>query len=162
MGENSAPQPVVNPYAAPRAAVEDVGQGSFELAGRRQRLGAAFVDGILYFLIGMLGGFLSGAGESGMLVAIGLAFIAVTGVNLVLLHRRGQTIGKYSFDIKIVRSSGERAGLARLILLRGLPQWVLSAFPFLNLLNLVDVLFIFREDRRCVHDHIADTTVIKS
>jgi uncharacterized RDD family membrane protein YckC len=30
-----------------------------------------------------------------------------------------------------------------------------------NILGLIDLLFLFRRDRRCLHDLIADTIVIK-
>ena len=151
--------PQANPYAAPRAQVEDIGvETQHELAGRRQRLGAAFVDAILFGLCG----FLANSGLGMLAVMVGaLGILGLLGTNLWLLNRNGQTIGKYSFDIKIVRTDGEAAGLARLVFLRGMPQWIVGSIPFLNLLSLVDALFIFRADRRCVHDLIADTMVVR-
>lgn len=159
MGQQTA-QPPANPYAAPKAEVEDVGAGTqWELAGRRQRLGAAFLDGILFGLCGMLAS--SGLGMLAVMLGA-LGIVGLAGTNLWLLNRNGQSVGKYSFDIKVVRTDGETAGLGRLIFLRGVPQWVISGIPLLNLLSLVDALFIFRADRRCVHDLIADTMVVKS
>ncbi len=151
--------PQANPYAAPRAQVEDIGaETQHELAGRRQRLGAAFVDSILFGLCALLAN--AGLGAVATILG-GLGIVGLVGVNLWLLNRNGQTVGKYSFDIKIVRTDGETAGLARLVFARGLPQWIVGSIPFLNLLTLVDVLFIFRADRRCVHDLIADTMVVR-
>jgi uncharacterized RDD family membrane protein YckC len=160
MGQESAQQQA-NLYAAPRAVVEDVDSVQQELAGRRQRLGAAFVDGILIFLFSMLASLKDSLGVLAVVAGV-LGIIGVVAVNVWLLNRNGQTIGKYSFDIKIVRTDGDPAGLARLIFLRGLPQWIVGSLPFVNLLSLVDVLFIFRADRRCVHDLIADTMVVKT
>ena len=38
-----------------------------------------------------------------------------------------------------------------------------SAVPWLGrYLRLLDVLFIFRDDKRCVHDIIADTKVVEA
>jgi uncharacterized RDD family membrane protein YckC len=49
-----------------------------------------------------------------------------------------------------------------LILKRYLPISVVSVIPVVGpLLTLIDILFIFRSDRRCVHDLIADTQVLE-
>ncbi|MEA2700447.1 MAG: hypothetical protein QOI66_4718, partial [Myxococcales bacterium] len=46
-------------------------------------------------------------------------------------------------------------------LLRGVVNGIISAIPYLGgLYALVDALFIFRDDRRCIHDLIAGTRVI--
>ena len=60
------------------------------------------------------------------------------------------------------RTDGAEIELLRIVLLRGLPQWIVSAIPVVNLLTLVDVLFIFGSARRCVHDYIAGTIVVKT
>ena len=45
------------------------------------------------------------------------------------------------------------------------PNWVpkvMGAVPYLGMIfHLVDSLFIFREDRRCLHDRIAGTRVVR-
>jgi hypothetical protein len=49
-----------------------------------------------------------------------------------------------------------------LLLKRYLPVQVVGSIPVLGMFaSLVDVLFIFRDDRRCVHDLIAGTQVTK-
>jgi uncharacterized RDD family membrane protein YckC len=49
----------------------------------------------------------------------------------------------------------------QLITQRYLTQWVAGMVPVIGLfLRLVDVLAIFRPDRRCIHDHLAKTKVI--
>jgi uncharacterized RDD family membrane protein YckC len=41
-------------------------------------------------------------------------------------------------------------------------MWALESIPLLGgLFSLVNVCFIFRDDRRCIHDLIADTIVVK-
>ena len=158
-----------NPYAAPQAAVHDQVEG-FELAGRGERLGAAIIDGLCFGVIGIgaaisVPAFRGQGGEpSGVAIAvIALAFLALVVINLYLLYTSAATIGKRALKIRIARTDGTQPGLARLIFLRGLPVWLVSAIPYVgNLFSLVDVLFIFGEARRCVHDRIADTIVIKA
>ena len=83
-------------------------------------------------------------------------------VNGVLLHKYGQTIAKRMFKIKIVRSDGSRCGLTRVIFARWLPVSLLGAIPYIGIIvSLVNPLLIFRDDYRCLHDHIADTVVVK-
>lgn len=160
----------VNPYAAPRAAVEDV-QSGFELATRGERLGAAIVDGIVFALAGGLAGgtadWMGATAQSATFVfGIVIAMGGVGLINLWLLHRCRASIGKRALKIRMVRKDGSEAELWRLIVLRGLPQWVLSAIanfvPPVYALVMIDVLFIFGASRRCVHDYIADTIVVKA
>lgn len=86
--------------------------------------------------------------------------------NAVLLTLRGQTLGKLLLRVQIVRSSdGGRAGFIRAVLLRAVLFPVMSFMMYLHplaqMLLLLDVLLIFRQDRRCLHDFVADTRVIK-
>jgi uncharacterized RDD family membrane protein YckC len=164
----------VNPYAAPKAAVGDVQSAEPELATRWQRFWAAFVDGIVItaaiLIAGLAVGLSTGAavqpasfGQMGVPVGIALAVVAL--INLWMLSRYRATIGKKALKIKMVRKDGSDAGLGRLIFLRGLPQWIVSGLgnvvPLVGILSLVDILFIFGKGRRCVHDYIADTIVVK-
>jgi uncharacterized RDD family membrane protein YckC len=107
---------------------------------------------------------------------LGLLGDAIFVVNIYFLANRGQTIGKYFRGIRIVQSqNGEDAGLDKLLVMRQLPYIILytfinaDAFNHPNMLILVpmsaillDVLFIYRRDRRCLHDLIAGTKVINS
>jgi uncharacterized RDD family membrane protein YckC len=167
------PLPAMNPYAAPVARVEDAAVGDYVLAGRGTRFLAALVDGLIIMIpvvlisvmvplmfppqggtpsnlqLGLLGG--------GSIVLV----LAVIAVNCVLLHRYGQTMAKRMFNIKIVRGDGSRCSLARIILARWLPVTLVGLIPLLGpILTLIDPLFIFRDDHRCLHDQIADTIVV--
>ena len=58
--------------------------------------------------------------------------------------------------------NGERANIFKIIFLRSLPFSLLAWIPvFGMLLSFIDILFIFREDRRCLHDKFAGTIVLK-
>ena len=170
------PLPPVNPYAAPAARVLDVSnEGDQELADRGIRLGAAIVDGLIIAgpaillaillpaMIGVKGGqpnlAVFGVVFTGFMVFVVVALI----VNMVMLHRNGQTMAKRLFKIKIVRGDGSRCSLLRIIFARALPVSLLGAIPIVGpLFSLLDPLLIFRDDYRCLHDHIADTLVIKA
>jgi uncharacterized RDD family membrane protein YckC len=158
-----------NPYAPPRANVSDVAvDDELEPAGRGIRLGAAFLDGFLIMAAFFTPSFISGiVGASGavdpatytalagltMLVFV-LGFIAVT---IYYVARDGQTLAKKWLGIKVIRSDGTQASLGRIFALRNLPSWALS-FTFIY--PLIDALFIFGEDRQCLHDKMADTIVV--
>lgn len=165
-----------NPYQAPSAHVEDVNDNEdSELAERGTRLGAVLLDGLIFLVPGLFAfvpimmfskqGNLDAMGVGAMLaVTIGLlGMLAIFVIDLVMLHRSGQTIGKRILSVKIIRSDGSRAGLTRIFFLRMLVPGLIGGIPFVGMIfSIVDPLFIFQESRRCVHDLIADTVVIKA
>jgi uncharacterized RDD family membrane protein YckC len=97
-------------------------------------------------------------------VAVSSALLVlVLAVNALLMHLRGQTIGKALFRIRMVRSDGARAGLARLLFARYLVPVVLNFVPVAGMFVFpVDALMIFGGAKRCLHDLIADTLVVKA
>jgi uncharacterized RDD family membrane protein YckC len=165
-----------NPYAAPAAAVADEIARDMQLAGRGTRLGAVLIDGLLFSLgavpaaiaVFVLGGMANMKDtrnmEVGVAIGIGvgvLCFVGIVAWNCVLLHRRGQTIAKKLLGIRVVRRDGSRCGLTRIFFVRYLPVTLLGMVPFVGgFVSLADALLIFRDDRRCLHDEIADTIVI--
>jgi uncharacterized RDD family membrane protein YckC len=172
-----------NPYAAPSAVVDDIAEpGSLELAGRGRRLGAAIIDSLIiaipFMLLGGWFGFVGArpdAAANGILTWITahpfgyqaaaslLGYLAFLAVNGYLLHKSGQTVGKRLLGIRIVRSNGETADFGRIALLRYLPTAVAQMIPVIgNFYPLIDVLLIFRGSRKCLHDNIADTIVVKA
>ena len=142
----------VNPYA--------------DLATRRQRLAANLLDaGIVAAIalpavlgVPMLHG--PGALLASSLLVIASVFAAST--NLWLLASHGATIGKHLMRIRTLRSDGRRASIWRLVFLRGLPLWAVTLMPYLNLLVPASLLLIFSAERRCLHDYLADTIVVKA
>ncbi|EDN67073.1 Zinc finger/thioredoxin [Beggiatoa sp. PS] len=160
----------VSPYQPPSTPIiESFGEDKENLAGRWIRLLANLVDGFI-FLIPMIAlsfiiPFIESSNDLGIFVAIGIALIifvvAIVVINLILLYKNGQTMGKRFLSIKIVRTDGSHVGLLRIIFLRFLPTGILSGIPFIGyLFALLDPLLIFQKSRRCLHDLIADTIVI--
>jgi uncharacterized RDD family membrane protein YckC len=165
-----------NPYQAPTAALVAVPaqDGTGTLASRGSRLSAAFLDGLVPGVIagvavGILaatGGLDFGAAEpdfAKLAPVMGLAGLLLLGwivYTLVLVVKYGQTMGKRWMKIRVERKAGGVAGWARIIFLRGLIVGLLGAIPFVGgFIGLANILMIFREDHRCLHDHIADTVV---
>jgi uncharacterized RDD family membrane protein YckC len=78
-----------------------------------------------------------------------------------LLYHRGQTLGKKMMGIAIVTLDNQKPAFMPLIAQRYFSQWLIGMLPVVGLpLRLLDVLMIFRGDKRCLHDLIAKTKVI--
>lgn len=169
-----------NPYASPPEVKDYFGtaQSTDVLATRSERFAGAFVDGIVQAILVLPGSFALGFilviamgvdGENGLVVdligAVGGFFIAAGAfllVNGYLLATRGQTVGKVLMKTKIVSDGGDQLELGSLVLKRYLPIWLLTSIPFIGpLFGLANALAIFRENRKCIHDDIAGTKVIK-
>lgn len=162
----------INPYAPPQATIlAPAGSGGLELASPVDRLIAFIID----FAVGLPCGFLIGLGSamsansdsatiaSGLTAVGGLLFLALAIYTLVLLATRGQTIGKKVRGIRIVTfPDGANPGGVKTILLRGFVNGLIGMVPVVGVIYaLADIFFIFREDRRCIHDLIAGTQVVK-
>ncbi len=160
-----------NVYSPPAADLE-ISQGSI-LASRWARLAGSLVDGIVSMII--LGpvmyftGFWERAmsGEVPILDTIiyGLLGLVVYLVlNGYLLSKHGQTIGKLVLGTKIISvETNEILPLWKVFVVRYLPLAILTNLPLIGpLIVMIDSLFIFRKDKRCVHDLIAGTKVIKA
>jgi uncharacterized RDD family membrane protein YckC len=171
-----------NLYAPPKSAVKDVGgDETLALASRGARLAAVILDGFLGF-IGFAPAYITNftalvqqsrgnpamvwvnlAKTGGWFYVGVLGALVVLAIDLILLARNGQTIGKRALGIKVVRVDGSPVSLSRVFLLRYVFNTFLTLIPVAgSIYSLVDCLMIFGESRRTVHDRIADTIVIKA
>jgi uncharacterized RDD family membrane protein YckC len=174
----------INPYAPPSSGLDAEPPAPLlavgELASRWQRLGGALFDGLLALMAtapGYIGISLSELGRArkassnpfllftsggkwGVIAAALL--IALTIVQWILLARRGQTVGKMIAGTRVVRLDGSPAGFSRAVALRLWPLEIVSRIPMAQLASLVDVVFIFGERRRCLHDLLAGTKVVRA
>ena len=170
-----------NPYAAPENMDHAIAApGELELASLSERFSGAFLDGLLMLpvVLGVVFGYTFFAAQQGGIsntesvveqlvlslisLVVGLAWYLI--LNGYLLAKRGQTIGKLAAGTRIVDfNTGELVPLIPLLLKRNLVIQMLSAVPFVGgFVSLADVLMIFRSSRRCLHDEIAGTKVIKA
>lgn len=162
--------------AAPVAGIDDP-----NVAERWRRFLGALVDGLLESLCWMpssiavmhamtemaseggfrpeefMTAFWSSLGRS--LPYLGALFL----LQVVLLSVRSQSVGNILLRTRIVRvSDGQPGGFLRAFLLRGFLARLIRQVPFLGgIFWIVDSCFIFRDDRRCLHDLIAGTKVVK-
>jgi uncharacterized RDD family membrane protein YckC len=165
-----------NPYRAPTTQISDLAADT-ELASLGQRLGAALIDVVIVLFVAMpvmyLGGYFNTVMDAAMSGnqaplsaqllwgAIGIAiFYFIQGYPLMA---NGQTWGKRVLKIKIVDLQGEKPSFWRLAGRRYLPIQLSNMIPVLGaIIAIVNVLLIFRSDRRCGHDLIAGTRVVSA
>jgi len=83
-------------------------------------------------------------------------------LNGYLLAKYGQTVGKKLVGTRIVSHVDERIlPLGRVFGLRYLPLSIIAQIPVVGgFVGIIDGLFIFRKDKRCIHDLIAGTKVV--
>ena len=141
-------------------------------ASRWRRLLAAGIDLPVVAAVAMLLALITGAyehhqdwvGVRPQVSALLLALTAYLLVNSYLLVRRGQSLGKRLLGIRtVLESSGELPSLWR-HMLRLLPLLPVAAIFFhwiYSVSLIVDVLAIFLPAKRCLHDHLARTLVVR-
>lgn len=129
-----------------------------ELATKKQRLGAALLDGFIVAVPYAIGS--TEAVPTPVRLVATLASLGLLVYQLRLVSMTGQTIGKRFVGIRIVLKEGlVNGGFVVNVVKRGLVNGLLCLFPGYFV---VDCCFVFREDRRCLHDLIAGTCVIQA
>jgi uncharacterized RDD family membrane protein YckC len=80
-----------------------------------------------------------------------------------LLWQRGQTVGKAIMGIAIVSNRSENKAPFWRLAIRALffPTLYLIVWPLAAAFPLIDQLLIFGKRRRCAHDYVCGTSVIK-
>ena len=164
----------INPYRPPNAQLADhLDPAEAELAGRGQRFAAAMLDLLVGLAFGIPLMFALGMWEyvkqgqplptSLTLISTALGFVFFIVAHGYWLKKNGQTIGKKLMGIRIADLDGNVPNFGKILVRRYLPITLVTLIPAVGqLLPLVDVLFIFRANRRCVHDLIAGTKVLRA
>jgi uncharacterized RDD family membrane protein YckC len=104
----------------------------------------------------------------GALIALAAACIVpmliVAIFQIYFLSKHSQSIGKHALKMRIVRIDDDQpAGFANGFVLRSLCNNLIGILLFpvtFGAYFIIDACFIFRDDRRCIHDLIANTKVI--
>ena len=141
------------------------------LATPGSRLAAALLDGLIQipiviaFVVGimMTDGNQEGVGIA-ILVLCGILFLALAIYQLVIISRDGQSIGKRIMKIRIVKyEDNSNPGFVHAVLLRAFVNGLIGGIPLVGpIYSLADLLFIFGEEHRCLHDLIASTKVVEA
>jgi uncharacterized RDD family membrane protein YckC len=131
-------------------------------AERGQRFFAAMLDNVAV-VVGMLPILVMPirAGEAAMLTAMAfgtLWYLGVLVLNWGLIATRGQTLGKMAMGIRIVTDDGGPVDFVKGVVVRNWLFTVVNAF--VGVLSLIDVVFIFGDDKQCLHDKVAQTIVV--
>lgn len=165
--------------------------GVGQLAGIGARTCAALVNAVFYFLSLLPGSLLMSkalleqnpqlakggvprledldlSGILGHVIWVWAGLAAALLLQALLLAVRAQNLGKLLVGVRVVRlDTGAPAGFGRTVLLRfalpvGLVFFLNVVFPLGLLFLFVDYFFMFRSDRRCLHDLIAGTIVVRA
>ena len=139
-------------------------------AGLGRRLVAAAVDFVVVGIAGFVLVIATGAFEdaedyAGNILAriVAYGFLTYFLVNGVLLWRRSQTVGKALLGLVVVTAGSDtRAPLQRLVVRA--PFFMALYGVFLGwpvFIALVDQAFIFGGKRRCLHDLVCGTEVVR-
>ena len=141
-----------------------------------RRVMATGIDFVLVPLISFIVMLVSGAMEhasayAGMQPFIRPILLGIAGYLLVngwLLYTRGQTVGKALLGLQVVDvKTGKVAAFWKLIFIRG---WFFACLylpigyayvGWLAMLPFLDGAFAFRGDRRCLHDLLCSTQVVR-
>ena len=163
-----------------QSVLPELSQQPRELASLDQRLGGAVVDGVLYAICAIVGLKIARphlADPGTMLFRAEQQLAMLVASTPLLLYqwrsiaRTGQSIGKRCLKTEIVCVAGPPSpGWMHGVVLR---EWVLRGLWMAiyifggpthmpNLLGLAMYLPIFSKHRRCLHDYIAGTQVVRT
>ena len=182
-------QPAVSPAvpqqkarSAANCADEDIFQTTTKieitediLATRGSRFSAYIIDELIFLAIFMLSFYVTGStvaivqlilmifvGPIAFILNVAAAYIIFLGVNCYFLNKTGQTIGKKVMRIYIADLNGRKAQLAPILGMRMALMFLLTMIPFVGwIIGLANICFIFKEDRRMLHDLLASTVVLQ-
>lgn len=157
-------------YQPPQGELLDTQRPIFK-ASRTRRLIASLIDSFSMSVIVLPAMYFGGLFEAASQSVFNWGATAQSGVlwalvfllfNGLLLVQRGQTVGKLLLSIKIVMADQSPLSVPTLLIRYGV-YFAGNFIPVIGpLFGLVNVLFIFGEERRCLHDLAANTIVVNS
>ena len=148
----------------------EMSEATRNMASRWKRLGATLIETVIYMVI--VGPIMLATGlgqfetpqtfwqDVGSYLVFLPVFLVLNGY---LLFQRGQTIGKVVVKTRIVDQSGNIPSFRRLLGLRYIVIGIVSLIPIIGFFAaLVNGVWIFGKERRCLHDYIAGTWVVNA
>jgi uncharacterized RDD family membrane protein YckC len=155
-----------NPYAPPVQQDEwntpELHQDLW-LASRGRRFLGNLIDTLVYGIVIVPALFLidSDIESSEVLLVIGLAVVVIVAVQAVLIATSGQSIAKKLLGMRIVRLDGSPIGFVRGVLVRSWAVGAIASIPTIGgIFGLIDALYIFGAEHRCLHDVMAGSKVV--
>jgi uncharacterized RDD family membrane protein YckC len=162
-----------NVYSTPQSQlVDQIDDSEKPLASRWARLGASLIDSIIIMVILLPVMYLTGGFDGIMegrqpefIYSLGMGVLGAVVffvINYRSLIANGQTIGKKVLEIKIVDLSGNVPVFQPHLLIRYAVYFLPGQVPVVGqIFNLINILFIFTKEKRCIHDLVAKTKVVK-
>lgn len=138
----------------------------------KERIYGQLLDFVIFiipnFVFAWLGMLIFGTEEGGKFF-IGIYILVFVVMQIRLTLDRSQTMGQYFFNIQVFDiKANKRVGFWRYVFIRDFvgKTLIIGAIPLVNLFFMpfyfvIDHLFVFKKDRRAIHDLIAGTRVIK-
>lgn len=156
--------------STPPSSIENA--SNLPLASRWQRFCATTLDSITVFgplllfaffsPFESINGFILSESKLDEALFSLIGFVIFLVFNFHLIRTQGQTIGKLALGIKVTNLDGTQSPASHQMGLRYSFYYLITAIPGAGpLLSLIDTLFIFGAERRCLHDRIAGTQVVK-
>ena len=99
---------------------------------------------------------------AGTIIATVVGILLYIAINGYLLVKYGQSVGKKIVGIRVIDSQTyQLLSFGKVVGIRYVAITLLTQIPFIGgLFGLIDVLFIFSADKRCIHDLMAGSIVI--
>lgn len=160
-----------NNYTPPQPEFISNTNSGVTLASRWKRLCASLIDALIQFAILLPVMFFTGGfsaitrgvkpslGYNLLMGVLGIiVFFVIHGKSLA---QSGQTVGKKALNIKIVDMNGNLPTFKEHLVKRYAAYFIPSQIPTVGqFINIINILFIFGKEKRCIHDLIAGTKVI--
>ena len=158
-------------YNAPQAELVEPASENNMLASRWKRFWASMLDGLIMGLVTLPAMYFTGGFDSivkgidpsfeYMLMIAAIGLVAFVIINIKLLINHGQTVGKKVLGIKIVDLDGGLPGLKKHLFKRYAVYFLPGQIPLVGqLFSMINILFIFGKEKRCIHDFVAKTKVV--
>ena len=182
--QEKSPQPWIDveisgttkaPFSKPTLSPRGNSESTQVLASLVDRFIGAFLDGLIlvvpilvcFFVMIVVRGnpeetFELTIGERVLFILLSWTFFLA--INGYLLYKHGQTVGKKIAGTRIVAvTDGQLLPFSKVFGLRYLIIGMIAHIPIIgSWFYLIDILFIFRKDRRCIHDLFAGTKVVNA